>query len=166
MAISWVLPVRAVQALLALTVLGLMGYVSSWWSTHWRQSSPSEVNFLIFAPAWTLLALAPLIVVPLKFSSMLSSRGAQIGMLALEGLTMLHWFGGFIALAVFLSDRICFGTVCDVARASTAISGLNWLVWAVTFVFGVIQMVKGGNGGFSFGKSKGAEAKVEMHQGV
>jgi hypothetical protein len=26
-------------------------------------------------------------------------------------LTMLFWFGGFVALAVFLSGRICFGTV-------------------------------------------------------
>jgi hypothetical protein len=92
-------------------------------------------------------------------------------MLALEMLTMLYWFGGFIALAVFLSDRICFGTVCDVARASTAISALNWVAWAVTFIFGVVQMVKGGSGGWSFGKSKGMgkevdNRKVEMHEGV
>jgi hypothetical protein len=145
--------------------------VSSWWSTHWRQSSPSEVNFLIFAPSWTILALAALIVVPLKFSHMLSSKAAKCGMLALEGLTMLYWFGGFVALAVFLSDRICFGTVCDVARASTAISALNWLVWAVTFVFGVVQMVKGGQGGWSFGRNQAmgkevGSGKVEMHQGV
>jgi hypothetical protein len=101
---------------------------------------------------------------------MLSSKAAKCGILALEGLTMLYWFGGFVALAVFLSDRICFGTVCDVARASTAISAVNWLVWAVTFVFGVVQMVKGGQGGWSFGRqSVGKEAgsgKVEMHQGV
>ena len=82
---------------------------------------------------------------------------------------MLYWFGGFVALAVFLSDRICFGTVCDVARASTAISALNWVAWAVTFVFGVIKMVKGGE--MSYGRSKGVAkevdtGKVEMHQGV
>jgi hypothetical protein len=141
-----------------------------WWSTHWRQSSPSEVNFLIFAPSWTVLALGALIVVPLKFSHMLSSKGARIGLLALEGLTMMYWFAGFVALAVFLSDRICFGTVCDVARASTAVSAVNWLVWAVTFAFGVFQMVKGGNG-WSFGKNSDAgrgvgSGKVEMHQGV
>jgi hypothetical protein len=185
MAVNWILPVRGVQAVLAITVLGLMAYgkstepfqknirspqqiVSSWWSSHWRQSSPSEVNFLIFAPSWTILALAPLIAIPLRFSHLLSSSLAKWGLLALEGLTMLYWFGGFIALAVFLSDRICFGTVCDVARASTAISALNWVAWAVTFVVGVVQMFK--SGGMSFGRNKsGLDAgagKVEMHQGV
>jgi hypothetical protein len=99
---------------------------------------------------------------------MLSSKGAQIGLLALEGLTMLYWFGGFVALAVFLSDRICFGTVCDVARASTAISAVNWLVWTVTFGFGVFTMVKGGSGsGWTIGKKQPQmQGKVEMHQGV
>jgi hypothetical protein len=99
---------------------------------------------------------------------MLSSKGAQIGLLALEGLTMLYWFGGFVALAVFLSDRICFGTVCDVARASTAISAVNWLVWAVTFGFGVFSMIKGSRGsGWTIGKKQPQlQGKVEMHQGV
>lgn len=96
---------------------------------------------------------------------MLSSKGAKIGLLTLEGLTMLYWFGGFIALAVFLSDRICFGTVCDVARASTALSGFTWLAFAVTWVFGIVQMVKGG-GWTIRKKSSGGEPKVEMHQGV
>ncbi|KAH7412174.1 hypothetical protein DE146DRAFT_642472 [Phaeosphaeria sp. MPI-PUGE-AT-0046c] len=167
MAVNWVIPVRAVQGVLSLTVLGLMAYVSSWWATHWRQSSPMEINFLIFAPSWSVLALAALVVVPMKFSHMLSSKGAKMGLLALEGLTMLYWFAGFIALAVFLSDRICFGAVCDVARASTALSAVTWLSFAVTFVFGVVQMVKGGSGGWSIRKkSSGGEGKVEMHQGV
>ncbi|KAF2826462.1 hypothetical protein CC86DRAFT_455943 [Ophiobolus disseminans] len=169
MAVSWIYPVRGVQAVLAIAVLGLMGYVSSWWATHWRQSSPSEVNFLIFAPSWTILTLVLLVALPLKFSHLLSSKAAQWGLLGLELLTMLYWFGGFVALAVFLSDRICFGTVCDVARASTVISALSWVAWAVTFVFGAIRMVKGG--GMSFGRRQGVakeveSGKVEMHQGV
>ncbi|KAL5118822.1 hypothetical protein ACEQ8H_003325 [Pleosporales sp. CAS-2024a] len=166
MAASWILPVRGVQVVLNITVLGLMAYVAQWWSTHWHQSSPSEVNFLIFAPAWSVLVLASVIIVPLKFSHMLSSKTAQIGLLAMEGLTMLYWFGGFVALAVFLSGRICFGTVCDVARASTALSAINWLAWTVTFGYGVYQVVKGGSQ-WSFGaRQPEMSGKVEMHQGV
>jgi hypothetical protein len=131
MAINYILPIRAVQAVLSITVLGLMSYgaplqpkalflfyllspiaVSSWWSSHWRQSSPSEVNFLIFAPSWTVLTILALVLAQLRYSHLTSSKGAQWSLLALEGLTMLFWFGGFVALAVFLSDRICFGTVC------------------------------------------------------
>ncbi|KAF1844668.1 uncharacterized protein K460DRAFT_365611 [Cucurbitaria berberidis CBS 394.84] len=164
MAIVWIHPVRAVQAILSLTVLGLMGYVSSWWSTHWRQSSPSEVNFLLFAPAWSVLVLVPLLVIPLRFSHLLLSPAAKYGLLGLEALTMLFWFGGFIALAVFLRDRICFGMVCDVARAGTAVSAVNWVAWTVTFVFGVIGVVKGG--AMSFGKKNTVTKEVDMHQGV
>ncbi|KAF2033507.1 hypothetical protein EK21DRAFT_58428 [Setomelanomma holmii] len=168
MAVNWILPVRGVQAVLAITVLGLMAYVSSWWLSHWRESSPSEVNFLIFAPSWTVLALVPLIAMPWRFSHLLSSSLAKWGLLTLEGLTMLFWFGGFVALAVFLSDRICFGTVCDVARASTAISAFNWVAWAITFVVSVVKMFKGGDMGF--GRRKGGvdvgAGKVDMHQGV
>lgn len=77
---------------------------------------------------------------------------------------MLFWFAGFVALAVFLSDRICFGMVCDVARASAAMSALNWLAWMVTFVFGVIGVVNGRRTG---GVRKGIATKeVDMHQGV
>jgi hypothetical protein len=144
-----------------------MKSVSSWWSRHWRESAPTEVNFLIFAPTWSIVALAALTVIPLKFSHMLSSKMAQIGVLVLEGLTMVYWFGGFIALAVFLGDRICFGKVCDVARASAAISGISWAVWAVTFGFGVFQLIKGGSG-WSFGRKQPdmGNGKVQMHQGV
>jgi len=76
---------------------------------------------------------------------------------------MLFWFAGFIALAVFLSDRICFGMVCDVARASTAVSAVNWVAWAATFVFEVVGVVKGR--GVRFG-AKTADKEVDSHQGV
>ncbi|CAN9388898.1 unnamed protein product [Alternaria alternata] len=168
MAINWVLPVRAVQFVLSVAVLGLMAYVSSWWSTHWRQSSPSEINYLIFAPSWSLLSLVPLLLLQLvpKFESLRDKASVKWALLGLEGLTMLFWFSGFVALAVFLSGRICFGMVCDVARASTAISALSWLAWAVTFVFGAISVVKGRNGSMSFGNKAPKNKEVDMHQGV
>ena len=54
--------------------------------------------------------------------------------------------------------------VCDVARASTAISAVSWLVWTITFVIGVIRVVKGGN--MRFGKKAPVGKEVDMHQGV
>ncbi|KAL6707059.1 hypothetical protein ACN47E_004811 [Coniothyrium glycines] len=160
MKVNWIHPVRGVQAGLSIAVLGLMGYVASWWTTHWRQMAPSEVHFLVFAPAWSLLALVPLILVPLKFNHLLSTPAGRYGMVGLEGLTMLFWFSGFIALAVFLSDRICFGMVCDVARASAGLSALTWVAFTVTFVVGVIDLVK------SLSKPAPLIKEVEMHQGV
>ncbi|KAL1601553.1 hypothetical protein SLS60_006468 [Paraconiothyrium brasiliense] len=156
-----ILGARGVQALLSVVVLGLMAYVASWWTSHWRAMSPVEVNFMVFSPVWSLLALVALVVVPMKFSSLASSTGGKFGLLGLEILTMLYWFGGFIALAVFLRDRICFGTVCDIAKAGTALSAVNWLVWMGSAVLSAVMC---------FRRERVApmlkEPKVEMHQGV
>lgn len=150
---NWMLPVRAVQAVLSIVVLGLMAYgthsptpypilrqstllcsskishhayilslcqsilltiptVSSWWATHWRQSSPIEINYLIFAPAWSLLVLAPLILTSLsKFAHVAEKGAVKWALLGVEAMTMLFWLSGFVALGVFLSGRICFGMV-------------------------------------------------------
>lgn len=71
-----------------------------------------EINYLIFAPAWSLLALAPLILTSLgKFSHSADTGAVRWALLGLEGLTMLFWLSGFVALGVFLSGRICFGMV-------------------------------------------------------
>ncbi|KAF2182734.1 hypothetical protein K469DRAFT_711419 [Zopfia rhizophila CBS 207.26] len=157
MAINWVLALRGLQAVLALVMLGLMAYVATWWTNHWRQMSPTEINFMIFSPVWTLLALIYLVVAPMKFPA----AAHKFAILGAEVLTMFYWFGGFIALAVFLSDRICFGTVCAVAKAGTAISAFSWAIWAITAIFTVLRTFRGGSRSMGSG-----EPKVEMHQGV
>jgi hypothetical protein len=121
-----------------------------------------EVNFLIFSPVWSLLALTALVIVPMKMSSFAASTPGSYGLLALEVLTMLYWFGGFIAMAVFLRDRICFGAVCDVAKAGTALSAVTWLVWMGSLVISVVTMMRSRNEVAPMLK----EPKVEMHQGV
>ncbi|KAF2118991.1 hypothetical protein BDV96DRAFT_643152 [Lophiotrema nucula] len=161
MAIDPMLPARGVQAVLAATVLGLMAYVASWWTSHWRMLSPHEVNWMIFSPVWTLFAIVPLTLIPWKMQRIADLPIAKFGLLFLEAMTMLYWFGGFIALAVFLSDRICFGTVCMVAKAGTVISALEWLAWAATLVFSVLRFMGARRSGAKMG-----EPKVEMHQGV
>ncbi|KAF2264287.1 hypothetical protein CC78DRAFT_533349 [Lojkania enalia] len=114
---------------------------------------------MIFAPVWTVLSLVPLILLPLKWPYMATGSPGKFLLLALECVTMLYWFSGFIALAVFLSDRICFGTVCSVAKAGTAISAFQWVAFAATVVGGVMSLFKK-HGGVA------REPKVEMHQGV
>lgn len=53
-------------------------------------------------------------------------------LLGLEGLTMLFWFSGFVALAVFLSGRICFGMV--------SLSFLYTFSFFLSFFFGTYRM--------------------------
>jgi len=45
-----------------------------------------------------------------------------------EGLTMIFWFAGFLALAVWLGNRVCFGHVCSAAKAATAFGAFAWYV--------------------------------------
>ncbi|CAD6450376.1 54f7129a-efa7-43ac-b8d1-5305d889ddf7 [Sclerotinia trifoliorum] len=48
MAFAYTLPLRIVQAVFAIIVLGLMAYAADDWSYWW---SPDSVNFLVFAAA-------------------------------------------------------------------------------------------------------------------
>lgn len=79
---------------------------------------------MIFASVWSLLSLIYLLVVPMKFPR----AAPQYALLAVDGVAMTFWFAGFVALAVFLSSRICFGNVCNVAKAAIAFSAIDWFV--------------------------------------
>lgn len=90
--------------------------------------SPSEINFLIFASVFSMLSLIYLLVAPMKFPR----AAPQYALLAVEGIAMTFWFAGFVALAVFLSSRICFGNVCNVAKAAVVFSAVDWFAFSLT----------------------------------
>ncbi|KAK8199981.1 uncharacterized protein BKA78DRAFT_291546 [Phyllosticta capitalensis] len=110
MAFNWLLPLRITQAVFTIIVLGLVAFVSNWWTSHWFATSPAEVNFLIFTSVWTILVLAYLIIAPWK----VPVAANKYAILAVEALTMLFWFAGFIAIAVWLDNRCegCNGVCC------------------------------------------------------
>jgi hypothetical protein len=139
-------PMRALQALFSIIVLSVLSYGShplphpppspppsltplpashSWTSQlNW---TPSRISFLIFASAWTLLALLYLVLVP-RFSKAEIHRH---GLLVIESLTTIFWFAGFIALAVFLGDgRSCDGSwgPCRAAEAGDVFAAFEWYV--------------------------------------
>jgi len=126
--VNWIMPLRIAQASVGVVVLGFASYVSSWWANYWREMSPVEFNFLIFSAVWTLLALAYVVIAPLYFPR-IAHKFATLGA---DALTMTFWFGGFVALAVFLSSRVCFGNVCSVAKAAVGFAALEWLLFAVS----------------------------------
>ena len=73
---------------------------------------------------WSLLAIIYLILVPWRFSDTVAHH--KFAILAAEGVTMIFWFAGFVALAVFLSDRVCFGHVCSAAKAAAVFGAFLW----------------------------------------
>lgn len=77
---------------------------------------------MVFASVWTVLALNYLVIAPWKMPRIAN----KFAILGVEALTMIFWFGGFIALAVFLGGRVCYGHVCSVAKAATAFAAFEW----------------------------------------
>ncbi|KAF4554135.1 Hypothetical protein D9617_5g070120 [Elsinoe fawcettii] len=139
----FMLPVRAIQAVLTIIVLGLTAYVANWWSGYWRAYSPSQINFLVFTSVWTVLALAYLVLSQWRFERF----AHKFAILGVEALTMLFWFAGFIALAVFLSDRVCFGNVCNSAKAAAAFAAFEWVFFAITTTMATIHVFRTRNTG-------------------
>ncbi|KAI9886063.1 MAG: hypothetical protein M1823_002136 [Watsoniomyces obsoletus] len=135
------LPLRGLQALFAIIVLGLTGYVSSEIDriVYWA-STPSQVSFLIFLSIWTVIAVAVLIALP-RF---MPRAAHPFALLAIEAVTMIFWFAGFIAVAVFVSDIIfCLRNVCGCLKAAAAFGAFEWALWTATTILTGLRLRSG-----------------------
>ena len=58
------------------------------------------------------------------------SLAHPFALLGVEALTMLFWFAGFIALAVFVQDHfvVCSGSVCGSLTAAIIFGAFEWCV--------------------------------------
>ncbi|QSZ31581.1 hypothetical protein DSL72_001148 [Monilinia vaccinii-corymbosi] len=136
MAFAYTLPLRIVQAVFAVIVLGLMSYAADAWSYWW---SPDSVNFLVFASVWTLLALIYLVVSPTHFPH----AAHKYGILFAEAVTMIFWFAGFVALAVMLNNVNCghsAWSVCQASIAGDVFAALLWLLFAATTMMAALHV--------------------------
>ena len=65
--------------------------------------------------------------------------------MGIELLNVVFYFGGMIALAVFLNTLLfCRGTVCGAARASAGLAGFEWLLFLATAVLNGMEVFRGG----------------------
>ncbi|SMQ47783.1 unnamed protein product [Zymoseptoria tritici ST99CH_1A5] len=150
-----ILVLRAAQALFASIVLGLTVWIAFWWSHYWNSMSPASVNFLLFCAVWALLALLYLSLAP--FLGFLErSKWTKMSLLVVEALTTMFWIAGTVALAIFLSKRVCFGSVCTAARAATAFGSMECLAFMFTTALAAMHL-RSGSGGTArvFQRSKG-----------
>ena len=95
-----------------------------WYNAHSTyQDSPTRVNFLIFVSLWTLLALIYLALTPRFFPSL----AHKYAILGLDFVTMIFWFAGWIALAVYKENLLlCGGNICHVMTAAIVFGALEW----------------------------------------
>ena len=95
------------------------------WFTDFISDSPSQINFMIFCAVWTILAAIYLLIATLKFTDSIIGHGFIL--LAVDAITMIFWFAGFIALAVGVGGLSCNGnSVCGSADASAAFGAFEW----------------------------------------
>jgi hypothetical protein len=80
--------------------------------------------------------------------------------LAVEAVTTLFFFAGFIAMSVFLSKLLfCRGSVCSAARADAVFAAFAWLSWSATTVLVALETFRGGfRGGAPSAKQNMTEA--------
>lgn len=97
--------------------------VAHWYIKAAGVASPGQVNLPIFNGLWTLLVSIYLIVSPVYFPRL----SHKYAVLALDAVTALFWFAGFIALGVFMSTlSLCAGSVCHCARAGIVFASFLW----------------------------------------
>jgi hypothetical protein len=93
------------------------------WDSFFFDGTPSQVAFLIFCACWTLLAVAYFIAAPL----VVPGAAHHLAILALEAVTMIFWFAGFIALAAALGNGCpARYNACRTAAAGDAFSAFEW----------------------------------------
>jgi Membrane-associating domain len=150
MAFNFMLPLRIAQFILAILVLGLEAYgmvyfevicpfqrissltthlsVASWWNKYLGiETSPDRVNFLIFNGIWTALLVIPFLTLAPRY---LPRAAHPYAILGVEAVTMIFWFAGFIAHAVFVTPLMrCRGNVCKCAQAATVLAAFEWCVF-------------------------------------
>jgi len=131
-------PLRAAQLLLAIIILGLMAYVVDNWSGPYWTWSPDSANFLLFCAVWTILATIYLILAGRTFAN--HAAGHKFGVLAVEALTTIFWFAGFIALASLLSEVPGHGWgVKRTAIAADIFAAFEWLLFSATLVMSALH---------------------------
>ncbi|RAL07322.1 MARVEL domain-containing protein [Aspergillus homomorphus CBS 101889] len=132
--LPWIFLVRVAQVIFAVIVLGLTAYYISWYSYS------DTVNFMLFNGIWTAFVATPY----LALSPMYSPRIAHIFiMLAVEAVTMIFWFAGFIALSVYLPpSEFCHWSRCRALQAATVFGAFEWALFVATTVVATFEMMR------------------------
>ncbi|KAL8806985.1 MAG: hypothetical protein Q9182_000966 [Xanthomendoza sp. 2 TL-2023] len=130
------LVLRGLQTLFAIISLGLNAYLCS--ADAFYTLSPSQVNFLLFTSIWTLFPALPFLAFGTRFLP--ANANNKIAHVAMDALTMLFWFAGFIALAVWYNNLLyCFGKVCGVIVASTVFGAFEWVLFSISTGFSALD---------------------------
>lgn len=153
-------PLRIIQAILAIVAIALNSYVISWYIQHTRsRSTPNEPPFLIFVGGLSLLVLPYLFLNPALSQTHHNKPSGRYfnkwTVLALDTLTCLFWFAGWIALAVYRHSLIiCLGHTCSAMYGGIVVGILAWITFLATTILATLHVIRTRGGG-STGQTHG-----------
>ncbi|THC89676.1 hypothetical protein EYZ11_010873 [Aspergillus tanneri] len=120
----WIYPVRVIQVLFAIIVLGLTAYFIS------LLNGSDTVNFMLFNSIWTAFFATPYLALAPIFFPDLAHRFVVP---TVEAITMIFWFSGFIALGALLpSPDHCHWSACHAAQAATVFGAFEWVLFVAS----------------------------------
>ncbi|EEP79237.1 conserved hypothetical protein [Uncinocarpus reesii 1704] len=135
------LGLRGVQAVFGIIVLGLTAYIASELSFF----TSDIINFMIFNGVWTAFIVVPYMILAPMFFPIAAHLYAII---AVDAVTMIFWFAGFIALAARIpTNSDCNGNpICGSYKAATAFGAFEWALFVATLVLVVLPVVRNRGG--------------------
>lgn len=97
---------------------------------------------MLFNGVWTPFVAVPYLALAPTYFPNLAHR---LIIVAVEVITMIFWFAGFIALAVALpGPSYCAGSACSSLQAATVFGAFEWALFAITSATAAIGVMRSG----------------------
>ncbi|CAI7663135.1 unnamed protein product [Penicillium glandicola] len=134
--LSWIYPLRVVQAILSLATIGLTAYEIASLYDKWSYSN--IIYYMLFNGCWTTgIAIPYLGLAPIAFPRF----SHEIAIPLMELLTGGLWLSGWIALAATIpSPGACQYSSCHALQALIVVGAIQWATFVVTNTFAIIDL--------------------------
>ncbi|KAJ5788294.1 hypothetical protein N7457_003284 [Penicillium paradoxum] len=134
--LSWIYPLRVLQAILALATIGLAAYEVASLYDEWSYSN--VIYYMLFNGCWTTAIAVPYLgLAPLAFPRF----SHEVAIPLVELLTCGLWFTGWIALAAMIpSPSACSYASCHALQALIVVSAVQWATFVVTNYFALTDL--------------------------
>ncbi|KAJ5222502.1 uncharacterized protein N7469_008742 [Penicillium citrinum] len=134
--LSWVYPLRIVQAIFALATIGLSAYVIGTLYDSWSFSN--VIYFMLFNGCWTTVVAVPYLgLAPLW----LPRISHEYVIPFVEIVTMCLWLSGWIALAALIpKPSACTYPSCHGLQALIVVAAVEWALFVFTNFFAIVDL--------------------------
>ncbi|KAJ5156698.1 hypothetical protein N7492_009501 [Penicillium capsulatum] len=134
--LSWVYPVRIIQAILALATIAVTAYVIGTLYDSWSFSS--LIYYMLFAGCWTTLIAVPYLGLAPVWLPRVSH---EFVIPAVELITMAIWLSGWIALAVKIPKPAqCTYPSCHGLQATIVVAAVEWALFLFTNTYALLDV--------------------------